>query len=78
MMNDRNRLHDSSDSGFTKNPMLPILKDRRLTCVTCGDSFVWTAGEQEFYAEKKFANPPKRCKACRKERAAAATNSNRR
>jgi CxxC-x17-CxxC domain-containing protein len=27
--------------------------------------FVFTAGEQEFYAEKGFQNEPQRCKECR-------------
>ena len=31
----------------------------------CGEEFVFTAGEQEFYAEKGFTNEPQRCKACR-------------
>jgi CxxC-x17-CxxC domain-containing protein len=29
---------------------------------------VFTAGEQEFYAEKGFVNEPQRCKACRSAR----------
>jgi N-acetylglutamate synthase-like GNAT family acetyltransferase len=40
-------------------------EDRELKCVDCGNSFVWTAGEQEFFQEKGFTEPPKRCKACR-------------
>ncbi len=40
-------------------------QDKQLTCVDCGQPFVFTAGEQEFFAQKGFQNPPKRCKACK-------------
>ncbi len=39
--------------------------DKTLKCKECGADFVFTAGEQEFYAEKGFENEPQRCKACR-------------
>ena len=41
------------------------MEDKTLTCVDCGNEFVFTAGEQEFYKEKGFDNDPKRCKDCR-------------
>ena len=40
-------------------------QDQTLTCVECGEAFTWSAGEQEFFHEKGFTNPPKRCKQCR-------------
>lgn len=40
-------------------------EDKTLTCVDCGSPFPFTAGEQEFYAQKGFQNEPKRCKACK-------------
>ena len=43
-------------------------QDKTLTCVDCGQTFVFTAGEQEFYAQKGFQNAPKRCKACKTKR----------
>jgi len=43
-------------------------QDRTLRCVDCGSDFVWTAGEQEFFADKHFTNEPKRCKACKAKR----------
>jgi CxxC-x17-CxxC domain-containing protein len=43
-------------------------QDRTLRCGDCGDDFVWTAGEQAFYAEKQFTNEPKRCRACKAKR----------
>ena len=36
-------------------------QDQTLTCRDCGNTFVWTASEQEFYAQKGFQNPPARC-----------------
>lgn len=42
------------------------LSDKTLKCSDCGADFVWTANEQDFYAQKGFENPPKRCPACRK------------
>lgn len=39
--------------------------DKTLVCKDCGQEFIFTANEQEFYAEKGFENEPQRCKACR-------------
>ena len=47
---------------------MATFEDRTLTCNECGMEFVFTAGEQEFYAEKGFTNDPKKCKACRDAR----------
>lgn len=44
--------------------------DKILTCSECGNQFVFTAGEQEFYQLKGFQNEPKRCPACRMVRRA--------
>ena len=35
--------------------------DRSITCADCGQEFTFTAGEQEFYAQRGFTEPPKRC-----------------
>ncbi len=45
-----------------------MYEDKTLKCKECGNEFVFTAGEQEFYAEKGFQNEPQRCKACRDKR----------
>ena len=45
-------------------------QDKTLNCVDCGTPFVWTAGEQLFFADKNFKNEPKRCKSCKAKRAA--------
>jgi CxxC-x17-CxxC domain-containing protein len=42
-----------------------MFQDKTLKCRDCGQDFVFTAGEQEFYQEKGFTNEPMRCKACR-------------
>lgn len=39
--------------------------DKNLTCRDCGASFVFSAGEQEFFAEKGYTNEPGRCPECR-------------
>ncbi len=39
--------------------------DRTLNCRDCGNDFVWTAGEQAFYASKGLENIPGRCPSCR-------------
>ena len=48
-----------------------MFQDKTLTCKECGNEFVFTAGEQEFYAEKGFQNEPQRCKDCRAKRKSA-------
>ena len=45
-----------------------MYEDITLTCKDCGQEFVFTAGEQEFYEAKGFVNEPQRCKACRDAR----------
>jgi len=42
-----------------------MYQDKTLVCKDCGQEFVFSAGEQEFYAEKGFQNEPSRCKDCR-------------
>ncbi len=44
------------------------MTDKTLTCRDCGQSFVFTASEQEFYAQKGFTNEPGRCPDCRAAR----------
>ena len=49
-----------------------MFEDKTLVCKECGNEFVFTAGEQEFYAERGFKNEPQRCKSCRDARKAQA------
>ena len=39
--------------------------DKTISCIDCGAPFIFSANEQEFYAQKGFSNEPKRCKNCR-------------
>ena len=48
-----------------------MFEDKILVCRDCGAEFVFSAGEQQFYAEKGFQNEPVRCKACRDAKKAA-------
>lgn len=48
-----------------------MYQDETLICKDCGSEFVFTSGEQEFYAEKGFQNKPTRCKECRTARKGA-------
>ena len=50
--------------------------DITLVCKDCGAEFVFTAGEQAFYAEKGFNNQPVRCPECRKARKQQRFNNN--
>ncbi len=42
-----------------------MYQDETLVCRDCGNSFVFSASEQAFFAEKGFQNKPSRCQACR-------------
>jgi len=45
-------------------------EDKSITCVDCGQEFLFTAGEQAFYRERGLTNEPTRCKSCREKRKA--------
>jgi CxxC-x17-CxxC domain-containing protein len=45
-----------------------MYEDETLVCRDCGEEFVFTARDQEFFAEKGFTNKPVRCKNCRMAR----------
>lgn len=53
-----------------------MFKDKTIVCKDCGQEFIFTAGEQEFFAEKGFDNEPQRCKACRDARKANSRGRN--
>jgi CxxC-x17-CxxC domain-containing protein len=42
--------------------------DKVLRCRECGAEFVFSAGEQEFYASRGLMNEPGRCPTCRQAR----------
>ncbi len=45
-----------------------IFKDIILVCIDCHREFIFTAGEQSFYADKGLLNEPRRCPDCRNRR----------
>ena len=45
-----------------------MFEDKTLVCRECGAEFVFTASEQQFYADKGFQNEPGRCPSCRAAR----------
>jgi CxxC-x17-CxxC domain-containing protein len=47
-----------------------VYSDKNLTCADCGQEFVFTASEQDFYAQRGFTEP-RRCASCRASRKAA-------
>jgi CxxC-x17-CxxC domain-containing protein len=47
-----------------------VYADRTIGCLNCGSEFAFTAGEQEFYAQRGFTEAPKRCPRCRAARKA--------
>lgn len=42
-----------------------VYADKTIRCRDCGMDFVFSAGEQEFYASKGLVNEPQRCQSCR-------------
>jgi Probable zinc-ribbon domain len=42
--------------------------DRYLKCVECTAEFIFTVGEQEYFANHGLTNEPKRCPECRARR----------
>jgi CxxC-x17-CxxC domain-containing protein len=56
-------------SDYRKDPIAveaaSDFQDRSITCVDCGEAFIWTVGEQVFFHDKGLKNEPKRCKPCK-------------
>jgi hypothetical protein len=47
-----------------------VYSDKTLSCADCSQEFVFTASEQDFYAQRGFTEP-RRCPGCRASRKAA-------
>ena len=45
-----------------------VYADKTLQCRECGGEFIFSAGEQQFYASKGLVNEPGRCPMCRQAR----------
>jgi hypothetical protein len=52
----------------TVEDVYAMMQDKILKCKQCGQQFVFTVGEQEFYMQKGFQNEPARCGPCRRAR----------
>ncbi len=50
-------------------------QDKYIRCRDCGDEFVFTASEQQFFAEKGLMNEPKRCPTCRRAKRSSTSSS---
>ena len=48
-----------------------MFEDKSLLCRECGEEFIFSAGEQEFYQQRGLLNQPGRCPACRASHRAA-------
>src|SRR5437867_10877409 len=44
---------------------MPNLEDQHLKCVDCGEEFIFTVSEQQFYKDKGLTHAPTRCRRCR-------------
>lgn len=42
------------------------MEDKKITCKDCIKEFIFTVGEQKFYAQRGFSDPV-RCKECREK-----------
>jgi CxxC-x17-CxxC domain-containing protein len=51
-----------------------VYSDKVMTCADCSQDFVFTARDQEFYADRGFTEP-RRCLSCRASRKAARGDS---
>src|SRR5215212_2706875 len=58
------------DRAATERSFRFVYSDKNLTCADCGQEFVFTASEQDFYAQRGFTEP-RRCPSCRASRKAA-------
>lgn|GEM_PF-118086 len=53
---------------FESNIVESDKQDKIIACKDCGEEFIFTIREQDFYAQKGFTNDPTRCVACRAAR----------
>ena len=58
----------------TERSFVFVYSDKNLTCADCGQEFVFTASEQDFYAQRGFTEP-RRCPTDRAARKAARQSS---
>jgi len=49
--------------------------DKTMTCRDCGQEFIFSVGEQEFYQLRGLQNEPRRCPDCRNARRTSGPDS---
>merc|ERR1712070_17568 len=59
-----------SDKKLVGGKVVDTFEDQTLSCRDCAEDFVFTSGEQEFYASKGWENKPTRCEACKRAKKA--------
>jgi CxxC-x17-CxxC domain-containing protein len=47
---------------------MATLEDKTIKCMDCGEDFLFTVGEQEFYRQHGLSHAPTRCRNCRENR----------
>jgi hypothetical protein len=52
--------------------------DKDLRCATCGDGFVFSAGEQELFRLRGIAQQPERCPDCTRHGGVSGLRTNKR
>ena len=59
---DRTSSSTGTDSG--SGAITGTLQDKELACIDCGQTFTFTAGEQQWFLEKGYAGGKTRCATC--------------
>jgi len=59
-----NQMSDNQRPELSTEPASDF-QDRSISCIDCGEQFVWSIGEQVFFTDKGLRNEPKRCKPCK-------------
>lgn len=63
---------EAREGGLCRKRGSSLATDQTLQCRDCGREFIFTAGEQEFYASRGLMHAPTRCPECRATRKASA------
>ena len=64
------KVHTKSASAAAGKVSAGTYEDRALNCRDCDAEFIFTIGEQEFYATKGWTNVPTRCEPCKQAKKA--------
>lgn len=50
------------------------MEDIKIICKDCGEEFIFSIRDQEFFKQQGFNSQPIRCKSCRQKKKAAMNN----